>query len=158
MDRETALKIKGKHPVKIGRDPASPFQPQCIFSIAWNRGQPSTSTLIPSRPLSAMVPHGVQRQRRLTGSTPASMAGAASMKNALGSKLNRIAFVCSIFRSSFPSFSSPVHHVLTIAHDHGRLVHAILGVRASPLFLAGGRITRVAWTRRRLSRETVKKP
>jgi hypothetical protein len=54
-------------------------------------------------------------------------------------------------------FCSPVHHVLTFAHDHERLVHAILGVRASLLFLAGGRIPRVAWTRRRPSHETVKK-
>jgi hypothetical protein len=31
-------------------------------------------------------------------------------------------------------FFSPIHHVLTFGRDDGRLVHAILGVRALPLF------------------------
>jgi hypothetical protein len=31
-------------------------------------------------------------------------------------------------------FFSPIPHVLTFGRDDGRLVHAILGVRAMPLF------------------------
>jgi hypothetical protein len=53
--------------------------------------------------------------------------------------------LCRLYLSiPVPVFFSPVHNVLTFGHDHGRLVHAILEVRASLLFLAGGRIPRVA--------------
>jgi hypothetical protein len=47
------------------------------------------------------------------------------------------------------SFFCRIYPVLTSGRDHGRLVHAIQGVRATPLFLAGRRITRIAWTRSR---------